>query len=396
MEGKAQVHPTEIRTSFSLSSAVELNTTSALANYATEAGEKPFQCEECEYRTADHNSLRRHKMRHSGDKPYKCPHCAYACIQANTYKAHLKSKHPGLESSLMFSCWMCSFRSVKKENYLAHVANHETGAIPNRRVTHSPQASEAVPKKSAKESPVIIDLTSLHDVTGSSDSQEAFPDSNGVGEDGAENIELVYSSSSVVEELIQQAPSGVGKDGETFVVEMEPHSVIHLAQASSLLSSSNCQTLKSSASLDGMIMIPLSPEFEVEAEEITGDIRESQDLKFKTLPQEFKSLPQDLGFKACHKGGTIDIRDFKEPSPDIQIHKFKKCIEDCMLNPPDGVFSEGTYWRLTVIEIAEHQGRVLVCNNLETFFVSKVQGQEWGWGIAALPPVAIYFNTNHI
>nr|CAD7408930.1 unnamed protein product [Timema poppensis] len=41
-----QVHPTEIRTSISPSSAVELNTTSALANYATEAGdtlEKHFQ-----------------------------------------------------------------------------------------------------------------------------------------------------------------------------------------------------------------------------------------------------------------------------------------------------------------------------------------------------------------
>nr|CAD7592187.1 unnamed protein product [Timema genevievae] len=34
------VHPTEIRTSISPSSAVELNTTSALANYATEAGPK--------------------------------------------------------------------------------------------------------------------------------------------------------------------------------------------------------------------------------------------------------------------------------------------------------------------------------------------------------------------
>nr|CAD7195022.1 unnamed protein product [Timema douglasi] len=32
------VHPTEIRTSISPSSAVKLNTTSALANYATEAG----------------------------------------------------------------------------------------------------------------------------------------------------------------------------------------------------------------------------------------------------------------------------------------------------------------------------------------------------------------------
>nr|CAD7575367.1 unnamed protein product [Timema californicum] len=35
------VHPTEIRTSISPSSAVELNTTSALANYATEL-EKTF------------------------------------------------------------------------------------------------------------------------------------------------------------------------------------------------------------------------------------------------------------------------------------------------------------------------------------------------------------------
>nr|CAD7200623.1 unnamed protein product [Timema douglasi] len=35
------VHPTEIRTSISPSSAVELNTTSALANYATEAGGAP-------------------------------------------------------------------------------------------------------------------------------------------------------------------------------------------------------------------------------------------------------------------------------------------------------------------------------------------------------------------
>nr|CAD7424441.1 unnamed protein product [Timema monikensis] len=37
-EKPPQVHPTEIRTSISPSSAVELNTTSALANYATEAG----------------------------------------------------------------------------------------------------------------------------------------------------------------------------------------------------------------------------------------------------------------------------------------------------------------------------------------------------------------------
>nr|CAD7397203.1 unnamed protein product [Timema cristinae] len=37
---QSQIHPTEIRTSISLSSAVELNTSSALANYATEAERK--------------------------------------------------------------------------------------------------------------------------------------------------------------------------------------------------------------------------------------------------------------------------------------------------------------------------------------------------------------------
>lgn len=49
-------------------------------------GEKPFMCEHCDYRTGDHNSLRRHRMRHTGAKPYKCPHCPYACIQVrNSY-----------------------------------------------------------------------------------------------------------------------------------------------------------------------------------------------------------------------------------------------------------------------------------------------------------------------
>nr|CAD7575331.1 unnamed protein product [Timema californicum] len=42
LEGKPpSVHPTKIRTSISLSSAVELNMTNALANYATEAGDLP-------------------------------------------------------------------------------------------------------------------------------------------------------------------------------------------------------------------------------------------------------------------------------------------------------------------------------------------------------------------
>ncbi|XP_054274094.1 uncharacterized protein LOC128993971 [Macrosteles quadrilineatus] len=103
-------------------------------------GEKPFSCNECDYVTADHNSLRRHKMRHSGLRPYQCPYCSYNCIQATTYKVHLKNKHPGLDEGLMFSCQLCPFRTVKKDNYLAHKAEHHLGGNPcNRRKKHLPQ-----------------------------------------------------------------------------------------------------------------------------------------------------------------------------------------------------------------------------------------------------------------
>ncbi|XP_046740039.1 zinc finger protein 99-like [Diprion similis] len=88
-------------------------------------GEKPFSCDQCSYTTGDHNSLRRHKLKHLGLKPYSCPHCNYACIQTSTYKVHLKNKHPGLNHDLMFSCQYCSYKSIKKQNLLTHMAKHD-------------------------------------------------------------------------------------------------------------------------------------------------------------------------------------------------------------------------------------------------------------------------------
>ncbi|XP_064080011.1 uncharacterized protein LOC135197034 isoform X1 [Macrobrachium nipponense] len=87
-------------------------------------GEKPFACEKCSYRTADHNSLRRHRMQHSGVRPYRCPYCDYASIQATTFKVHIRDKHPCLADGIVFTCGICRFETIKKDNYLVHVAGH--------------------------------------------------------------------------------------------------------------------------------------------------------------------------------------------------------------------------------------------------------------------------------
>lgn len=87
-------------------------------------GQKPFSCDQCDYTTGDHNSLRRHKSRHTNERKYKCTYCDYACIQSNTYKTHLKTKHPGLETDLLFSCTCCQFKTVNKGKYTIHLASH--------------------------------------------------------------------------------------------------------------------------------------------------------------------------------------------------------------------------------------------------------------------------------
>lgn len=45
----------------------------------------------------------------------------------------LNSFCQGMDEGLMFSCPMCPFRTVKRDNYLAHKAEHDLGGDPRGR-----------------------------------------------------------------------------------------------------------------------------------------------------------------------------------------------------------------------------------------------------------------------
>lgn len=81
----------------------------------------------CNYTASDHNTLRRHRMRHTGEKPYKCQYCTYSCIQAISLKTHLKNKHPGCEG--IYSCDVCQYHTVNKSHWLNHLEDHKNNLI---------------------------------------------------------------------------------------------------------------------------------------------------------------------------------------------------------------------------------------------------------------------------
>ncbi len=89
--------------------------------------EKPFACDQCDYRCTQNSRLRSHRLTHTGEKLFACDQCDYRCTTSSLLRTHQRM-HTGEKS---FACDQCEYRCAESGNLRTHQRTHTGGDSKN-------------------------------------------------------------------------------------------------------------------------------------------------------------------------------------------------------------------------------------------------------------------------
>uniref|UniRef100_A0A8D0EBL4 C2H2-type domain-containing protein n=1 Tax=Salvator merianae TaxID=96440 RepID=A0A8D0EBL4_SALMN len=92
-------------------------------------GEKPYQCQYCEYRSADSSNLKTHiKTRHSKEMPFKCELCFQVFSDTKELQQHILMH----QESKTHQCLHCDHKSSNSSDLKRHIISVHTKDYPHK------------------------------------------------------------------------------------------------------------------------------------------------------------------------------------------------------------------------------------------------------------------------
>ena len=85
----------------------------------------PYSCEHCSYKSMKKSNFMTHVRTHTGERPFSCPHCERSFTQKIHLEDHVRT-HTG---ECLFSCTVCTSRFARKSHLTEHLRRH-TGERP--------------------------------------------------------------------------------------------------------------------------------------------------------------------------------------------------------------------------------------------------------------------------
>ncbi|XP_023689912.1 zinc finger protein 711-like isoform X1 [Paramormyrops kingsleyae] len=95
----------------------------------THTGEKPYQCQHCEFRCADQSNLKTHiKSKHGSDLPFKCGHCSQAFADDKELRKHTEI----FQGHKTHQCPHCDHKSTNSSDLKRHIISVHTKDFPHK------------------------------------------------------------------------------------------------------------------------------------------------------------------------------------------------------------------------------------------------------------------------